>query len=241
MLSMAPSQCCGDGRLAEREGICWSVVSNGLFLSGQANHAASIPGVACRPSIDNIPVFPAHRQKATQNSLLRHRNAADTAHCDCCLAVGDAPAKGVAFVLRGRCCVRGDEVDNAIARTPSSCLPRSQSLLPRSSRCVVCTRRIGKEATTPVRRRFREMRLTPRGSMVSLQPLLSSFSTSAIDTIDYYLWCSWTVACCRVLMGKRRVSSPLSELSRRVRQTQPRPLPSQQNMVSVAVYIFLES
>jgi hypothetical protein len=173
----------------------------GSFPSGQANHAASIPGVACRPSIDNIPVFPAHRQKATQNSLLRHRNAADTAHCDCCLAVGDAPAKGVAFVLRGRYCVRGDGVDNVIARIPSSCLPRSQSLLPRSSRCDVCTRRIGKEATTPVRRSFREMRLTPRGSVVSLHPLPSSFSTSAIVTIDYYLWCSWTVACCRVLMG----------------------------------------
>lgn len=46
-LSMAPYERCGDGIVAGREGICWSVVSNALRCQ-RSSEDASIPGVACR-------------------------------------------------------------------------------------------------------------------------------------------------------------------------------------------------
>lgn len=163
MLSMAPSERCGDGIVAGREGICWSVVSNGLRCQ-RPSEDASIPGVACRTLIDNIPVHPVHRQEATPN---RRRQAPQRCpclalRCDCCLPVGDAPAKGIALVLRRRFGVLNVIIDNTMAAL--SDLLHSPSLLPRSSRrsclALFASRRIGKEATTPARRSFREMRLT---------------------------------------------------------------------------------
>jgi hypothetical protein len=162
MLSMAPSEGGGDGMVAGREGMCWSVVSNGLRCQ-RSSEDASISGVACRTLIHTTPVILRIARKATPNSLrqARHRKAANASPCDCCLLVGDAPIVVVPhrrFVGVATGVVPRFHADSAL-------LLRHPPSLPRSARrsCLVAlfaSRRIGKEPTTPARRSFREMRLT---------------------------------------------------------------------------------
>ena len=136
--------------------------------------AASIPGVACRTLIDSIPVLSAHRQKATQNSL---RQAPQ--HCRHRALRLMRRRRESAPVTRWRFCVR-DDVDDAIAPVDAS---PARAFLVRHCSCLgrrvvlFATRRIGKEATTPARRSFREMRLIPRGSVIAPFTLTSSLIT----------------------------------------------------------------
>src|SRR4051812_1777063 len=154
---LGPSERCGDGRRAGREGICWSVVSNGLRRQ-RSSEDASIPGVACRSLIAAIPVHPAHRQKATQR-----RPLPGTATLRAPLPARDEPAKGVVPVPRRRffvlvVVVVVVVVDRAVAAsTPaarSACLAHRRSCLGRriqTSRLPpsVCVSSDWEEITTP--------------------------------------------------------------------------------------------
>ena len=87
-LSMAPYERCGDGIVAGREGICWSVVSNALRCQ-RSSEDASIPGVACRTLNRQHPCpscasLGSHSKPPPPPGTAPHLNAAHAhaSHCD---------------------------------------------------------------------------------------------------------------------------------------------------------------
>jgi hypothetical protein len=85
MVSLAPSERCGEGIVAGREGICWSVVSNGLRCSGQAKTHLFLVWLAEFKSSTSLSIL-CIAGKPLQTAAARHRNAGHASHCDATVA-----------------------------------------------------------------------------------------------------------------------------------------------------------